>query len=404
MFGKKFYPSFIKILKHFQLNNLNKQFFIKMTSLVTDKDLKNKQNINSSEVVSILRIFDNNPVFLPSGLSLSKFYLQNNEGSSNQFLLTILRNFLNKYYLSHGNLIYQNTAQTLFQLLSKQSQFCIHNGSQIIGFIGRTHIVIQIYQRKYNAVKIGFLAINTKLRNKKLAHALIRSVTKDEIKGKNDIAIFLADPRLISKHFSDVLGSFFIFTRYFNINKYRKLGFFKEQILHENVTDLQNIKFPFKIREIKNTEIQKYYQDYMKYLHDNYDVYYSYDFELFKDFFVNKSKIKNYCIYDNKNNILDYISIEIILNRDSKGNILTTGKLFAYTNRKVPLKTIVNLFTVVSYQLGMDSSMYQNYGQMNNIKEPHLGYIYTNDVSIFLQNCKLNKDIPVDRICISYYY
>ena len=123
----------------------------------------------------------------------------------------------------------------------------------------------------------------------------------------------------------------------------------------------------------------------------------------FKIFFVNKSKIRTYCIYDG-DEILDYISIEIVLNKDSRNNILTTGKLFAYTNTTVSSEMILDFFTSICFKLGMDSVMYQNFGQMNKLKTPPIGYGFTSNVNIFLQNCKLNQEIPVDKICISYYY
>ncbi len=190
--------------------------------------------------------------------------------------------------------------------------------------------------------------------------------------------------------------------RYFNAEKYRKLGFLKDKIVHENITDL-NKKFPFQIRALRPNEIKKYHSDYMQYLRKKYDVYYDYDFQTFSRFFVNKSKIRTYCIYDD-DKILDYISIEVVLNKNQKGEILTTGKLFAYTNNVVNIEMILDFFTVVCYQLGMDSAMYQTYGEMSKIQQPPTGYSFTSNINMFLQNCKLNQKIPVDKVCISYYY
>ena len=124
---------------------------------------------------------------------------------------------------------------------------------------------INISQKKYNGVEIGFLSIDPKYRNKNLAHTLIRKVTKEEVDTRNPIAIFVANPKLVSRHFSEVLCSFKIYMRYFNAGKYRKLGFLKDKIVHENITDL-NKKFPFQIRQLRPNEIEKYYSDYMQYL------------------------------------------------------------------------------------------------------------------------------------------
>ena len=48
--------------------------------------------------------------------------------------------------------------------------------------------------------------------------------------------------------------------------------------------------------------------------------------------------------------------------------------------------------------------MYQNYGQMSKLEKLPRGYKFTSDVNMFLQNCKLNQGIPIDKIGISYYY
>lgn len=352
--------------------------------------------------VSILNVADKNPIFLPNGLFMSTLSLKNIFNQPNEFDIQLLKNFLNKNYLTYGHLIYQNSPVTLYNLLGKTTQFCIHDGKEIIGFIGRTQVSINISQKKYNGVEIGFLSIDPKYRNKKLAHTLIRKVTKEEVDTRNPIAIFVANPKLVSKHFSEVLCSFKIYIRYFNAGKYRKLGFLKDKIVHENITDL-NKKFPFQIRELRPNEIKKYHSDYMQYLRKKYDVYYDYDFQTFQDFFVNKSKIRTYCIY-NDDKILDYISIEVVLNKNHQGEILTTGKLFAYTNNVVNIEMVLDFFTVVCYQLGMDSAMYQTYGEMSKIQQPPTGYSFTSNINMFLQNCKLNQKIPVDKVCISYYY
>lgn len=352
--------------------------------------------------VSILNVADKNPIFLPKGLFMSTLSLKNVFNKPNEFYIQLLKNFLNRNYLTYGHLIYQNSPVTLYKLLGKTTQFCIHDGKEMLGFIGRTHVSINILQQTYNGVEIGFLSIDPKYRNKKLAHTLIRKVTKEEVNTRNPIAIFVANPKLVSKHFSEVLCSFKIYMRYFNAEKYRKLGFLKNKILHENKSDLINKKFPFQIREIRPNEIKKYHSDYMQYLRKKYDVYYDYDFQTFQDFFVNKSKIRTYCIYNDK--ILDYISIEVVLNKNQKGEILTTGKLFAYTNNVVNIEMILDFFTVVCYQLGMDSAMYQTYGEMSKIQQPPTGYSFTSNINMFLQNCKLNQKIPVDKVCISYYY
>lgn len=352
--------------------------------------------------VTILNVADKNPIFLPKGLFMSTLSLRNIFNKPNEFDIQLLKNFLNRNYLTYGHLIYQNSPVTLYKLLGKTTQFCIHDGKEMLGFIGRTHVSINILQQTYNGVEIGFLSIDPKYRNKKLAHTLIRKVTKEEVDTRNPVAIFVANPKLVSKHFSEVLCSFKIYMRYFNAEKYRKLGFLKDKIVHENITDL-NKKFPFQIRELRPNEIEKYHSDYMQYLRKKYDVYYEYDFQTFQDFFVNKSKIRTYCIYD-EDQILDYISIEVVLNKNQKGEILTTGKLFAYTNNAVNIEMILDFFTVVCYQLGMDSAMYQTYGEMSKIQRPPTGYSFTSNINMFLQNCKLNQKIPVDKVCISYYY
>ena len=238
----------------------------------------------SSDILTLLNVKDNSKIILPKGLYLSKLCFENGTGMGDIFLLNLVRTFLNKNYLSYGDLIYQNSSQTLYKLLGKQFQYCIHNGSKLIGFIGRTHIPIQIFQRTYKGVEMGYLSIDSKFRNKHLGHTLIRAAVKEEMK-VNEIGLYLANPKLISKYASDVLCSFEIHMRYFNAKKYRRLGFLKNQILYENIVDLQNIQFPYQIRVLKREEIQKYYNDYMKYLKKTYDVFYNYDYELFQDFF-----------------------------------------------------------------------------------------------------------------------
>lgn len=353
-----------------------------------------------------IEIIKNIPIVnipLPENFVISKISLRHSDNKPNKKNIKEVSEFLNKYYLSYGKLIYQNTQNTLYKVLGNTSQFCIYNEKNLVGFIGRTHLSINIMQNKYNAVEIGFLSVHPDYRNQKIAHKLIYNVTRDEIQTRNPIAIFLANHKLVSKHFSEILCKFNVYMRYFNGDKYRSLGFLKNKVLYENIVDLQDNEFPFLFRQLKSNEIEQYYSDYMKYLKKKYDVYYDYDFQLFQDFFVNKSKIRNYCIYD-KDKIVDYISIEVVLNKDPNGNIITTGKLFAYTNTTLEIETILDYFTVICYRLGMDSSMYQNYGEMNKIQNPPLGYIFTSKVHMYLQNCKLKNKIPVDKICISYYY
>ena len=83
---------------------------------------------------------------------------------------------------------------------------------------------------------------------------------------------------------------------------------------------------------------------------------------------------------------------------------LTTGKLFAYTNNIIGIESILDIFTTICYDLGTDSTMYQTYGEMNRLKHPPLGYHHSSNSNIYLQNCKLSQKIPLEKICISYYY
>ena len=233
---------------------------------------------------------------LNSGLYISEIDLKNTQ--SEKFNIHDIKNFLNKYYLNHEGYIYQHTSFTLYKLLRNISQFCIHDDSNILGFISRIHIPLQIYKKKYYAVEIGHLAIKPIYRKQQFAHFLINQITESELKlGKNQIAIFIAPVELAYKHTSDILCQSSIYLRYFKKENFTKSKLLKNRLLHLDTSDLNEKHLQYSFRLLQDTELKDYYEHFMKYNRTTYDIYYDYDYEKFQDFFCNHRKIRTYCIY-----------------------------------------------------------------------------------------------------------
>ena len=269
--------------------------------------------------------------------------------------------FINNNYISGPDNFKMIYSKNLIKYYLNKNFLLIefYNSNKIIGYIVGKKIKMSIYNKLFDIIEVNFLCISQEFRHMKLGPILISVLTKESIL-KYDISVahYTISEKIKSPHYS--IKEYY--HRIININILLNTKFIegnKELLEQEYNTFNKVISSKIQIYINLKDDIKNYYNEYIKYYKNNYDIYQYLSFEEFKEIMYNKDFYNFTIIQNNEINLVSMYKIDVetpngiykngnyyimVFTSDNKNEILESLNEYIYINDIFDVITFSEIF------------------------------------------------------------
>jgi hypothetical protein len=304
------------------------------------------------ENLKIRKVYGSDSLMLPKNFEWKEFEIEKSYK---------VIDFLNSYFSCHKfSNVY--TLEHMKLILGKKNIILsIMKNEEIYGVIGGGVKNITIGNKTENFVEVKFICAHPRLRNKNISYVLIdefirRFVNKGEKYGYYLSEKIIESPiikiniyeRIINMDNTNMMGYTNKSVKIFNFSEDKKIS---EAILSPEQFKI-NEKPDEKYQLIDNKDLDVIYKLYNKYM-SRFTFHTNLDLEEFKNYFGVSDIVKTYKIVNDKNEIIDFLSMSI-QNIQDDGKILSTCTLNILTELSESVNRIIYNSVKIANQLKCD--------------------------------------------------